>query len=396
MRISFFNYHYDIEGGARGAAAQIRCIARELERLGHQVDLQFRSASTVSMAGKAVRFDALKKVAAVRRYAHVPRLVVRNLKYFLQEIRLIRRFRPDVVLAVAQYCNLSPLLAARYRGIPCVLFTETPLQYEYSKFYTQYCSYPWIGRWIEGVSLRAADEVTCISEILKGYMVPYGVPAPKMHVIPNGADHRAFRPGPPDGKILVTYGLEDRKVIGFVGTFQFLLDEDRFIDMVETVCRGHPEAVFLLVGEGGPTEAIHRTCDRRGLSGHVAFTGAVPHEEVPRLLSVMEVVICPYRGDYLFYGSPLKCLEYMAAGKPVVAPALGQIKELIHDGWNGMLFDWDDVPAMVEKVLQLLKDDSLREELGRNARRTIEKGWTWEIQASRIARVLKKACDGKR
>ena len=111
------------------------------------------------------------------------------------------------------------------------------------------------------------------------------------------------------------------KVIGFVGTFQFLLDEDRFIDMVETICGEHPEAVFLLVGEGTARPRLSQP--DRGTPGTGADVSPsrepFPHEEVPAIperdgrgdLSVP-------RGLPLLRLSPLKCLEYMAAGKAVV------------------------------------------------------------------------------
>ena len=110
----------------------------------------------------------------------------------------------------------------------------------------------------------------------------------------------------------------------------------------------------------------------------------------------MDIVISPYRGDYLFYGSPLKLLEYMAAGKPAVITALGQIKELVQDGYNGMLFEWGDDEGMVRKISALLSDAELRRRLGENARTTIENGWTWEQQAGKIADVLQLAVDDHR
>ena len=92
-------------------------------------------------------------------------------------------------------------------------------EYEYSMFHSQFYSYPWISRAIEGRNVRGADRVICISEILKGYMMRYGADATKLHVIPNGVDHEAFKPGPKDGEIEGRYGLGGKVVVGFVGSF---------------------------------------------------------------------------------------------------------------------------------------------------------------------------------
>ncbi|MBF0531223.1 MAG: glycosyltransferase, partial [Deltaproteobacteria bacterium] len=67
------------------------------------------------------------------------------------------------------------------------------------------------------------------------------------------------------------------------------------------------------------------------------------------------MVMASYRGYYLFYNSPMKLLEYMAAGKAVLITALGQIKELNQDGHNGMRFEWEDNQAMHRKLMWLLE-----------------------------------------
>ena len=194
MKISYFNYHYDIEGAALGAANQIRALAAALTRLGHQVDVQFR---TPRQPGEPRQYLGLKTIRGLRRYGHVPRLIGRNFRLIRQELQLLDRFRPDVVLAVSSYANFSALAASRRRRLPLVLFAEAPLEYEYRLFYPQYYRYPWLSRTLEGINVRGAHQVTCISEVLKGYLMRYDVPAAKLHVVPNGADHLTFTPGSP-------------------------------------------------------------------------------------------------------------------------------------------------------------------------------------------------------
>ena len=199
MKVSYFNYHYDIEGSAIGAATQIRAIAAALTRLGHQVDVQFRTAK---QPGEHREYLGLKKIQGLRRYGHVPRLIWRNFALIREELKLLDRFRPDVVLAVSSYANFSALAASRRRRLPLVLFAEAPLEYEYRLFYPQYYRYPWLSRGLEGINVRGADQVTCISEVLKGYLMRYEAPAAKLHVVPNGVDHLAFTPREPDPEFM--------------------------------------------------------------------------------------------------------------------------------------------------------------------------------------------------
>jgi len=390
MKISYFNYHYDIEGSAIGAATQIRAIAAALTRLGHQVDLQFRRAK---QPGENREYLGLKKIQNLRRFGHVPRIFLRNFALIREELKLLDSFRPDVVLAVSSFVNFSALAAARCRRLPFVLFAEAPMEYEYRLFYPQYYRYPWLTHGVEGKLVRGADQVICISEILKGYLMRYDAPAAKLHVVPNGVDHLSFAPREPDPEFTSSLQLQDRVVIGYIGSFEFFSDINKLLDLTSKIVKAHDRVVFLFVGKGRVDDALRLGAEAAGLGSHFIFTGSMPHNLIPRLLSVMDIVISPYKEDYLFYGSSMKLLEYMAAGKAVLFPALGQIKELVCDSYNGMLYEPGDRATMGSKLLELIAHKDLRRRLGARARQTIENNWTWDIQGARLAQVLQLALD---
>jgi hypothetical protein len=169
----YFNYHYDIDGAAMGSATQVRDLAAALTRLGHRVDLQFRTAKPQGEPSR--EYLGLKQIRWLRRFGHIPRLIHRNLPLMREERRLLDNFKPDVVLAVSSYCNVSALAAARSRAVPFVLFAEAPLEYEYSSL-PLYHRYRWWAAGWKG-SICRAQQVVCISEVLKGYLMCYGVPA---------------------------------------------------------------------------------------------------------------------------------------------------------------------------------------------------------------------------
>lgn len=385
MKIAYFHYHYDVAGGALGATVQIQALAQGLRRLGHEVVVQAWGAGA---AGASKAPPQLKEIPWLRRYAHAPRLWLRNLSLHRRETAFLRAFRPDVVVAVSSFGTIAPVWSARRQGLPLVLFCEAPLVYEYSLFHTEFCPYGPLSAWLEGYACRRASRVVCISEILKGYLLRYGGPANKYQVIPNGADPDAFRPQAPEPALQQHLDLRGRTVLGFVGTFQFFADIREFVALVAAICRRHPEAALLWVGQGAGGAALQQALAEAGLLSACRFAGAIPHDQIPRYLSLMDVVWAPYRGDYLFYGSSMKMLEYMAAGKAVVATALGQIRELVHDGCNGMLYEPDDWPGLGAKLEALLTDPDLRQRLGAQARQTILQGWTWQHQAQRLAQVL--------
>jgi glycosyltransferase involved in cell wall biosynthesis len=103
----------------------------------------------------------------------------------------------------------------------------------------------------------------------------------------------------------------------------------------------------------------------------------VPAHAIPELLSSMDAAVAPYSAQPQFYFSPLKVLEYMAAGLPVVASRIGQIQELIRDGETGLLCEPDDAIALAERLRQLRGDPGLRSKLGTAARDAVLKNHTW-------------------
>lgn len=96
--------------------------------------------------------------------------------------------------------------------------------------------------------MRGADQVTCISEVLKGYLMRYEAPAAKLHVVPNGVDHLAFTPREPDPEFMARLGLKDRMVIGYIGSFEFFSGVERFLALAKKIIAAHSQVVFLLVG----------------------------------------------------------------------------------------------------------------------------------------------------
>lgn len=386
-----FNYHYDIEGVSRGAANQCRDIAAALRRLGHDVDVRFRNAKPENEPQESVK-ESLKKIGWLRKYGHAPKLLLRNFPLARQEKKIIDEVKPDVLFVVNFFCIISPLIAARKKNIPLVLFCDAPTEYEYSQYNKQYHSYPLLSRWAERKMIRGAQQVTCISDTLKGLLTPYGAPSSKVTTVSNGVDVNKFKPQSADTDLQTKYSLKGKTVVGFVGSFNFFTDVRAFAETIATVCRGSENAMFLFVGKGNEDrEEFRREVEKLGVGNRLIFTGSVDHEAVPRYMSLMDVAIGPYRGDVLFYQSSMKLLEYMAAALPVLYPALGQIKEAVTDGYNGLLYRWDSLEEFRDKLQLLLSNSDLRHRLGTNARKTIETGWSWDLKAAEIARILTKA-----
>lgn len=143
MKISYFNYHYNIHGSTRGAAAQVEAIAENLEKLGHQVNLHFRAAKkaeTIKTEGNSAKrkggiLNFLKRFNIARKYLNMVNVFLRNIPFYFKELKILKEEKPDVVFAISSYGNFSIRKAANKLGIPFVYFCEDPNEYEYSTFF---------------------------------------------------------------------------------------------------------------------------------------------------------------------------------------------------------------------------------------------------------------------
>jgi glycosyltransferase involved in cell wall biosynthesis len=128
-----------------------------------------------------------------------------------------------------------------------------------------------------------------------------------------------------------------------------------------------------------------------GLEGQVVFTGSVPHDKVPGLLSAAQVAVLNPRVSPAAYAqSPLKLFEYMAAGKAIVAPASVNHHRLLVDRQNALLVPPDDPAALSAAVAELLADEGLRARLGAAARRQALEQHSWNRAVSELETIFLK------
>jgi glycosyltransferase involved in cell wall biosynthesis len=166
--------------------------------------------------------------------------------------------------------------------------------------------------------------------------------------------------------------------VGFVGTLKAWHGLAVLVDAFSAFHARHTSSRLLIVGDGPERERVEGDIVNRGLRDFALFTGAVPPAEVPGLLASMDVAVAPYPALTDFYFSPLKVYEYMAAGRPVIASRIGQLKKLIQPGINGVLVTPGDAAELTEALEKLFGDTATRSRLGREARRAVLRDHTWD------------------
>ncbi|MGG6297266.1 glycosyltransferase family 4 protein [Leptolyngbya sp. AN02str] len=226
---------------------------------------------------------------------------------------------------------------------------------------------------------HAATGIVAVSEEVKGYLHRWGM-ADKVQVIPNGVNHRRFT----THRQSVIPKSSDIFTVGFVGSLKPWHGLSCLVNAFAQLHQWVPQSRLLIVGEGPQRDTLQADLEHRDLLHVSHLTGAVPPSDIPALLASMDVAVAPYPANLDFYFSPLKVVEYMAAGLPVVVSDIGQLSHLVAHGKTGWLCPPGHEGALADALAQLWRSPELRQRLGQAGRQYILTHHTWEMVAQRI------------
>jgi glycosyltransferase involved in cell wall biosynthesis len=350
--------------GHKGASVHIRSLAAALERRGHEVLV---AASTI--AGENVPPLGIVIERMPRDGAEATDWLTRRLQ----------AWRPDAVLERYSLGSGPGLRAAHLLAVPFVLEVNAPLVDEAARFRSLTNIDEWRTR--EQDLLRASDRVIAVSNGVRDHVLASGVPRERVVVIHNGVDVTLFAAGR-GNTIRRRYGLRGKPVVGFAGS----LKPWHGVELLVRALAELPETVHLLVvGDGPQRDAVEALASALKVSPRLRLTGAVPHERMPDHLAAMDVAVAPYERQLDFYFSPLKVMEYMAAGLAVVASDQGDLPDIIDDA--GILVAPGDEGTLRDVLSRLLSDEARRMELGERARHRA-RVMSWDAVARDIENIL--------
>ena len=236
-------------------------------------------------------------------------------------------------------------------------------------------------RRLETSVARGADAVVTICNGLRDDMLERGIPAGKLHVVPNGVDPAVFQASPEAGAaIRERHGLEGAEVLGFFGTFFRFEGLALLLDAVRRLAAGRPRLRVLLAGDGEQDAELRALAKQPELASRVVFAGRVPQDEIPAFYQAADLMVYPRRSLRITeLVTPLKPLEAMAAGRAVLASDVGGHRELIENGVTGVFFRKDDPEDLARCIGQLLEDEPLRKRLGAAGCAWVEKDRRWSV-----------------
>jgi PEP-CTERM/exosortase A-associated glycosyltransferase len=315
--------------------------------------------------------------------------------------RYAQQWQPDVLHAHSPaLCGMAGLRAARRLGIPLV--------YEIRAFWEDAAVGNGTGsanslkykltRNLENRVVSGADAVFTISKAMRDDLAERGHDAGKIGLSPNGVDLSLFGDPPPrDDALGQEIGLNpDGAVIGFIGSFYDYEGLDDLIAALPKLRETQANAQLLLVGGGPMDEALRKQAAASPAADAIHFTGRVPHDQVERYYSLIDVLAYPRKLSRLTdLVTPLKPLEAMAQGRLVAASDVGGHRELMKDGVTGLLFKPDNPDACAKSISNLIAERSRWDSMKQAARAHIGDNHDWAQNVARYQAVYQTLLERK-
>lgn len=363
--------------GDKGASVHLVSMSEAFAALGHDVLVVGVAGHGAPPAGVDTllldhpgRSEGLER--ARRKVAFTKRLVTLAGPH-------VERFRPDLVYErLALYGRAGTGFAAR-TGATFVVEVNALLTVEEAA---------WRGLHLaaeagaaEAATLLGADlRVAVSAEVADQLACQY--PGRPSVVVANGVRTELFASLPDRAAARGSLGLDqDAPIIVFVGA----LRPWHGLDVALTALASLPAPARLVVAGDGPVRAdLEQRSKELGVAERVDWLGPVPHERVPAVLAAADVAIAPYPALTDFAFSPLKVVEYLAAGVPVVASNIGQLGATLAHGAHGQLVTPGDPSELAAAIASVLADPTAHRAIARAARAEVMGHSGWRDKAATI------------
>ena len=201
----------------------------------------------------------------------------------------------------------------------------------------------------------------------------------------NGVDTYRFRPDIDGTEIRKSYGIDNEKIVLFVGT----LDKAHYFKGIEYLLRAFRKidggSVLMIVGDGDLRDYYENLSHKLHISDKTIFIGKVLDDELPRYYAASDVVILPSvtQGEAL----GIVLLEAMATGKPVIASNLPGVRTVVDHYKDGILVEPRNSDKLASSIQYLLDNDGICKEFGRMGRRKVERKYSWSRIGKKLERI---------
>jgi len=383
--------YYDLlRGNTNTASNHVNEIIRNLEKLGNTILLRDNSFKKEEEKPPISSLNLWGKIGTRWPFLGIFLSLVGEIRVFIRGIIALIKInvKPDIVYYRHGLFNAG-LWTAKLLRIPAVKEVNGIVANEKEVTNQAKGIILNIINHIEKRNMTKADKIIVVTSKLKQILIrEYNVSENKIEVLENGANVDLFRPMERNRVISKLRISEQFRYVCFVGNFATWQGLEYLIKSVPHVLKECPDARFLLVGDGDLKERLESMVKDIGVSDKVIFTGMVPYQDVPYYINASDVCVVPKLPLKSGY-SPLKLCEYLACEKPVIASRLNGF-EILEEHQMGLLVPPEDEVALAQAIVRMLKDYSLREEMGKNGRQYVVKHRSWENVARKTLQVFEE------
>ena len=376
--------------GTKGASVHIQEVVRELRSIGHEVALYaVRSGKHIpdDLTDLELHLEAVADVEPAEREQAQARAAE----------RIVSRVIADGAdLVYERYSLFSTALAdiTAATGVPGILEVNAPLIDEQRRHRSLVDASG--AAQVLRRQVAAARATVCVSDPVADWVrrrtadlsdTGAGDIAGRIHTVPNGVSVRRIQPQPED---------PDRVVVTFVGT---LKPWHGVADLITAAALAGQSWSLRIIGDGPEMDSLRAQAGRLGVEAD--FRGAVAPQDIPIHLAGSAIGVAPYPdlgGGEQQYFSPMKVLEYLAAGLAVVASDVGQVPQLLEDGSgrHGVLVAPSDPTALAAALDDLATCPGRRVRMGRSGRLLAEQRHSWRRTVDRILELAGLVQGGER
>ena len=240
----------------------------------------------------------------------------------------------------------------------------------------------------EIATLHLSDAIICPSNVTRDYIASLGLNRKLVTVIPNGVSPSDFSPSPlpvREGRV---------PVLLYIGTLADWQGLDIVIRALPKILERHP-IQLRIVGRGRSRQRklLSKQIRKLGVEGSVFILPAIPHHEIPALIAEAGICVAPLglNDRNVTQGAcPIKVLEYMAAGRPLLASNMPIVRELVREDMDALLFSPSDPDDLARQAIHLLDDLDLSKRLAQSASERALTKFTWHESQKKLGKVYEK------
>ncbi len=388
MKVLIVSPHIEIPG-LSGAAIHHTEFSKALAKLGIEVHILADSKKEIKLSKNT--FLHPSEVSSIP-----PKRFFTSMNSIKNVVEICRKYKIEIIHDRCDPGQIAGYLASKFLDTPRVSeINENQLSYEIKgSFLRDVILYPFVISfkkfWVTHIAPDSEIVVT-VSKTIRDSMVKLGVDPKKIVTISNGAN--ASSGGKPLS--LKKFGIKEddivATIIGELGPRQGILE---IVQVVNEV--GIPNFKLILVGGEerykNYLRRVRKFVAENGLEKKIIFINKIEHEKIKNFLTSVDFALAPYRESWnkeSFGFCPLKVLDYMAAGKVVIASDTKWMRELIENKKDGFLVPFESFGKGMSDIIKNLSQKK-KKIIERNAREKIRKHFTWEEVARRYKTIYEK------